>query len=74
VRHTVLDMGRPKKIHEPRRSVGYRLPERLLDALADVADENRRSFTAELEIAIEAYLAKLKKLPPRPPNPDRKGA
>jgi hypothetical protein len=75
VRNTVLDMPRKKKIFEPRRSVAYRLPERLLNALEAVADENRRSFTAQLEIAIETFLESVKRLPPKPPPPasERKG-
>jgi hypothetical protein len=70
----LLDMGRPKKIHEPRRAVAYRLRERLVAAMESLADEHRRSFTAELELAIEAYLSKHKRLPP-PPSPEKgKGA
>jgi hypothetical protein len=72
VRHKLLDMPRKKKIFEPRRQVAYRLPERLIDALEAVADEERRSFTTQLEIAIETFLESVDRLPPKPPAPKGK--
>jgi hypothetical protein len=48
------------------RAKVFRLPVRLIDALHGLAAEHRRSYTAELELAIEHYLSKRKRLPQRP--------
>lgn len=53
------------KPHVSRRSRTYRFPEDLIESLEAMAEENRRTVTAELEIAIEAHLRAVGKLPPR---------
>lgn len=70
MRDTTLAVARPPKYNEDRKLVAYRLPVRLVKALHSAAKKHRRPYTTELEIAIETYLAKLKLLPPGPPEPD----
>jgi hypothetical protein len=56
---------RPKPEH-PRHSRTFRLPERLYQQLSALAAEQRRPVTGELELAIEAWLAKAGRWPPPP--------
>jgi hypothetical protein len=73
VRNTVMVMARPKKYRDERRAVTYRLPAWLLKAIESLADENRRAYTAEVQLALEEYLTRRKKMPERPEHPERKG-
>ena len=59
---------RKKKPKPPRRSVTYRLPEPLLDAIDRLTEETRRTATAEFEIALEKHLKEHNLWPP--PEPD----
>ena len=47
--------GRPKGA--PTKSASFRLPEELLDKLAELADTQERSQTTLVKRALEAYLA-----------------
>lgn len=60
-----------RKPKPARRSRTYRLPEDILDALEGLADDNRRTTTTELEIAIENHLKANGRLPPRLAKPAR---
>jgi predicted transcriptional regulator len=41
-----------------RVTLGTRLPRPLVDELKKLAEENRRTFQAELELAVEEYLGR----------------
>jgi predicted DNA-binding protein len=47
--------GRPKGA--PTKSASFRLPEELLEKLADLAENQERSQTTLVKRALEAYLA-----------------
>ena len=58
----MLLVAKPKQ-NRPKRPVSYRLPEDLLDLLDQLAADNRRTTTAELELAIEHHLKRNKRWP-----------
>lgn len=58
----MLGMARSKPKRQ-RRSVTYRLHEDLLGQLDKLVEETRRTATAEIEIAIEEHLRKVKLWP-----------
>lgn len=54
-----------KKDRHLRRAVTFRLADDMLAALDSLAETTRRSKTTELEIALEAHLAKAGLWPPK---------
>lgn len=60
---------KPKADLGPKRNRSFRLPEVILDLLEEVADEERRKATVELQIALEEHLKKKNKWPPPPRKP-----
>ena len=40
-----------------QKTVSYRLPERLTEAIRELAKRNRRTLSGEVQLALEAHLA-----------------
>ena len=55
----------------PKKPMTIRLAPELIDAIAQQVAESRRNVSVECEIAIEEYLSKLGKWPPRNKKPGR---
>jgi len=58
-------MYKRSRLSEPREHHLYaRIPERLFQQLASLAEAHCRSVTAEVNIALEAYVAAYQQSPP----------
>jgi hypothetical protein len=55
----------PRKDRHLLRISTFRLSDEILDALRTLAQQNRRTMTAELILALETHLAKAKLWPPK---------
>lgn len=64
-------MAKPKATQADRHKfkvVGFRLPNRLMDAIRNLASENRRTLTAEIELALEKHLQEAGRWPLKDQN------
>jgi predicted transcriptional regulator len=56
---------KPRTDRHLKRIATFRLSDEILEALKKLAEENRRTMTTELTIALENHLAKFKLWPPK---------
>ncbi len=52
----MLRMTAPKKDRHKKKTVSWRLPQDILDQLAELSDRTRRTQTMEVVIALEKHL------------------
>ena len=58
-------IGRPRHGVNPKSPMTVRLPPEMLDAIAKQLAESRRTLSVEVQIALEEYLTKHGKWPPK---------